>query len=66
MQVMNFAHCFHIELVIGKYTDVFGGNFSSGGQGERVTWEYLSMEEFYMGRRIFHEGGPGFPASFKK
>jgi len=33
LQVMNFAYCFHIVLVIGKYTDIFKGDFSGGGSG---------------------------------
>ena len=28
---MNFVHCLHIVLVIGKYIDVFGGIFPGGG-----------------------------------
>ena len=53
---MNFAHYFHKVLVIGngKYTDVFIGNFFggvSGGEG---------YEEFFVGKKIFHEGGAGF------
>ena len=32
LQVVNFAHCLHIVLVIGKYTDVFRG-IISGGRG---------------------------------
>ena len=31
-----------------------------------VTWKDLSMEEFFMGKRIFHEGGDGFPSIIEK
>ena len=33
LKFINFTHCLQIVLVIGKYTDVFGGDFS-GGKGE--------------------------------
>jgi hypothetical protein len=37
LPVMNFVHCSHILLVIGKYTDVFRGDFflavGRGGEG---------------------------------
>ena len=68
---MNFAHCLHIELIIGKYTDVFRRIFfwcMGGGPGLGVTWENLSMEEFSLPweKGIFHEGVPDFPALFIK
>ena len=49
LQVVNFAHYLHIVLVIGKQTGVFRGIFLVGGQGKKVTWKDLSMEEFFMG-----------------
>ena len=30
---MNFAHCLHIVLIIGNYTDVFLERFRGGGGG---------------------------------
>ena len=56
---MNFSHCLHIVSITGKYTDNFRGDFfgGAGGLGERVMWEYLSMEEFFMAEENFHEGG---------
>ena len=32
LQVLNFANCLHIALVIGKYIDVSRGDFT-GGEG---------------------------------
>ena len=36
--------------------------FGLGGivEGRGVTWEDLSMEEFFMGEENFNEGGAGF------
>ena len=45
---MNFARCLHIVLVIGNYTDVFRGIFSSGGSGG-----FGYVEEYFHGE-IFH------------
>ena len=55
-------------LVIGKYTHVLRGIFLRGGRGprERVVWEGLFMEEFFMGKRIFVKGVLDFPAVLKK
>ena len=36
----------------------FSGEFLTGG--EWVTWEDLSMEEFVVGEKNFHEGSAGF------
>ena len=63
---MNFAHCLHIALVIGKYTGkyTFSGRIfllGGGGRRERVTWEDLSMEE-----ENICEGGAGFPSIIQK
>ena len=46
LQAMNLVHCIHIVLVIGKYTDTFLGR-------KKVTWEDLSMKEFFMGEVNF-------------
>ena len=48
---MNFAHCLHIVLVIGKYTDIFRKNCLVGGGGleEGVTRENLSVEDVSLG-----------------
>ena len=59
---MNFAISLHTVMVIGKYTDVFRGDYFSGGgggrgQGGEVTREDLSMEEFIMGEENFLEAG---------
>ena len=35
-----------------------------GGSGKRVKWENLSMEDFFMGKGILHEGVPDFLALF--
>ena len=36
---MNFVHCLQIVLVIGKYTDVFKGDFFLVvGRGSGVMW----------------------------
>ena len=51
---MNFAHCLHIVLVIGKYTDIFRKNyFMVGGLEEGVTRENLSMEYVSLGYGTF-------------
>ena len=50
---MNFAHCLHIVLVIGKHTDISRGIFSGEGRGKRVTWEDLSVEELFMEEENF-------------
>ena len=63
---MNFAHCLHTVFVIGKYTDVFRGISSGGGWGDWVTWEILSMEEFFMKKIISMKGALDIPALFKK
>ena len=64
---MNFPHCLHIGLVIGKYTDFFRVDFSSdGGEGSGITWEDLSVEEFIMGEENFDELGAGFSSIIKK
>ena len=47
---MNFAHCLHIVLVIGKHKDNFGGDFLV----DLLTWKDLSMEEFSWEKRIVH------------
>ena len=48
---MNFAHCLHIVLVIGKYTDIFRKDFFSvgGGLEEGITLENLSVEDVFLG-----------------
>ena len=61
---MNFAHCLHIVLVIAKYTDIFRGIFLVGALGDLVTWENLSMEEFFVGKENFREVGAGFPCIY--
>ena len=46
-------------MVIMKCTDVFRGTFShwvGGGQGEGLTWEDISIEEFIMREENLHEG----------
>ena len=54
-------------MIIGKCTDVFQGKlFRAGGQGERDTWEDLSMEEFIIREVNFHEGVTGFLRIIKK
>ena len=66
---MNFAHCLHIVLVIGKHTDVLGGYFSDGvggGSASWFTWEYLSMEAYIMDEENFHERVAGFSSIKKK
>ena len=46
---MNVANCLNIVLAISKYIDVFREIFSGGGGlGDWVTWEDLSIEEFFM------------------
>ena len=54
LQAMNFAHCSHIVLVIGRYKHIFG-------QGNFLVWvltqEDLSMEEFSRGNGIVHGKG---------
>ena len=64
-------------MIIREHTDVFKGDFS--GEGGLVTWEYLSIEEFFMRkgnfiqtklrnreREISMEGETDFPALLKK
>jgi len=62
---MNFAHCLHIGLVIGNYTDVFRGIFSGGGFG---SYEVGSFQRgsFHDGREFFMKGMPDSPALFNK
>ena len=51
---MNFTHCLHIVLVIGKYSlqKFLWGIFPVEGRGGG-TWEDLSIEEFFMGEENF-------------
>ena len=65
LQVTNFDHCLHIEMVIGKSTDVFSFFFLAG-EGGGVTWDDLSTGEFIMGEEKLHEGGAGFSSILKK
>ena len=44
---MNFAHCLHIVLDIGKYTYILQGDFS--GRGGGFTREDPSMKVFSWG-----------------
>ena len=58
---MNFAHCLHIVLVIGKYTDVsrrdlFGGEGVGGGLRGRI----LQCRMCPWGKGYFYEGGAEF------
>jgi hypothetical protein len=50
-------------LFIKKFTDVYEF-FLLGWEvrGKGVTWEDLSMEEFFIEEEIFYEGGAGFPS----
>ena len=47
LQAMNFAHCTHIILAIGKYANTSRREDFSGGW--EVTWEYISTEESFFG-----------------
>jgi len=47
---MNFAHCLHIVLVIGKYSSVFRGIFSGGGKG--LYGRIFPWRNFLWGKRI--------------
>ena len=44
----------------------FQRNFSSRGGGDGVTWQDLSIEEFFMEEEDFYEGGTGFSSIVKK
>ena len=49
MQVVNFAQCLHIVLVIGKYTNVFRG-IASGGEVKCFWVKHLLGEKgLFMG-----------------
>ena len=62
---MNLAHCLHIALVIGKYTDVIRGDFFSWGGAGRG-YGGIFMKNFH-GEVIFPmKVAPDFPALFKK
>jgi hypothetical protein len=66
---MSFAHCLHIVLVIGKYTDVFRRNFFLVGRGIGggvYRGGFFHGGCFLGGRDISMKGAPDFPASFKK
>ena len=55
-------------MVNMKCTHVFRGAFSNwggGGSGDGVTWEDLSMEEFFLKEENIHEGGAGFSSIIK-
>ena len=51
---MNFSHCLHVVLVIGKYIDVLMGIFLREGEGY-VRGSF--MEEFFTGKKIPFGGG---------
>ena len=56
-------------MVIGKCTDVFRGICLVGGGwgwGLGATWKDLSLEEFVMGEKEFHEEGGGFSRIIEK
>ena len=57
MQVMNFAHCLHVVLDIGKYT--FSGVFfleGGGVRGERYMGGSFHGEIFHWERKFFMKG----------
>ena len=61
---MNFAHCLHIVLVIGKYTNVFSGDFYGGGRGLRG--RIFPRRNSSRGERISMKGALDSPALFKQ
>ena len=65
---MNFVHCLHIVLVIGKYTDVFRGIFSDEGGSGRRRYDGGSFHGgVFNGKREFSmQGVPDFPLFSKK
>ena len=68
LQVMNFDHCLHIVLVIGKYTDVFRGIFLVVVWGIRLRrrkGKIFSKEKIFIGEENFFVGGLDFPTLFK-
>ena len=65
---MKFAHCLHIVLAIGNYTDVFGGYFclARGVGGEGYVGEYFHGGIFHRGREFSMKGAPDLPGLFEK
>ena len=65
---MNFAHCLHIILVIGKHTQVFRGIFFWRGKSEGGGYVEGSLHERYFswGKGIFHKGGARLPSINEK
>jgi hypothetical protein len=61
---MNFTEFLHIVMVIGKYTDIFRGNFFWLRGGGRVGVYVGGCS--HGGRDIAIRGVPDFPALFKK
>ena len=66
LQVTNFDQCLHIVMVIWKCTEVFRGIFRLGGWRRRDMLGELSLEEFVMGEKKFHEGSAGFSSIILK
>ena len=63
LQVVNFAHCLHVVLVIGKHSYIFKEGFSNRGEGRG---EGYVGGSFHGGKIIFQHSTPDFPALFKK
>ena len=61
---MNFAHCLHIILVIGKYGDVFRRDFLLWGEGRRrgLLERIFPWRMFPWGKGHFDEGGADCPS----
>ena len=65
-KIINFFHCLHIVLVIGKHTDVFTREFflmeGVGGLPEKIHGKIFPLRNFSFWKIIFH----GFPSIIQK
>ena len=55
---MDFAHCLHIVMVIGKYKNFSGGFFLVGGRGQGISLcgRISPRSNFSWGKRISTKG----------